>query len=83
MADTFTIERTYDRDAIMEDARKVMKMGGELPKIRHFLDTMYAGWSLDIRTSIMVELMYRNSDDPLYEMFQDKLAELNMAEKTT
>ncbi len=83
MTDMFTITRTYDRNEIIADAQRTILLGGNLRSARNFLDTTYPAWSLDTRTSIMVELMFRGKDDVFYDLLTSKLAELNEKEGVT
>lgn len=77
MTDKFTLTLTYSRQEILDYAEKAKSIGGDLLSTRCFLDQVYPAWSMDMRTSCMVELMFRDSDDILYSIFQDKLAELD------
>ncbi len=77
MTDKFTLTLTYSRKEILEYAEKAKSIGGELLATRHFLDQVYPAWSMDMRTSCMVELMFRDCDDILYSMVADKLDELD------
>ncbi len=77
MTDMFKINLEYDRDEIIAWAQKAKDKGGELTAAKRFLDDIYPAWSLDLRTSIMVELMFRKEGDFLYDLFTHKLAELD------
>lgn len=74
--DKFTLTLTYDRDEILETAQKTKDKGGTLFQTRDLLDTFYPAWRLDTRTSIKVELMFRDENDCFHELFTRKLAEL-------
>lgn len=78
MADKFTLTLTYSRQEILDWAEKGKARGGDLLQIRSFLDQMYPAWSIDVRTSIMVELMFRDSDDCLHSLFTERLAKLDL-----
>lgn len=85
MTDMFTVTAEYDRDEIYADAKKFVDAGSTMPLARDYLNTMYPAWSLDKRTSIIVDLMFRSEGDA--DMFHDlltrKLAELNEKEGVT
>ena len=76
MTDKFTLTLTYNRQEILDWAEKGKARGGDLLQIRSFLDQMYPAWSIDVRTSCMVELMFRDESDYLFQIFTEKLAEL-------
>lgn len=83
MTDKFTIVLEYDRDAILEMAQDAKDMGGELLVTRNLLDQFYPAWSRDMRTAIMVELMFRDATDSFRPLYETKLAELNKKEGVT
>jgi hypothetical protein len=77
MTDRFTLTLTYSRKEILSYAQRGKDMGGGLLQIREFLNQIYPAWSMDMRTSCMVELMFRDESDMFYSMYTEKLAELN------
>ena len=79
MADIFILTLEYDRDKIVADAQKVLDKGSNLYQARNFLEQFYPAWQLDARTSFLVELMYRDENDPLRPLFEKRLAELDAA----
>lgn len=78
--DKFTITRTYDRDVLLAEAEKIKKMDGSLSQARTYLDLMYVGWSLNTRASLMIELVFREAGDIFFDVFTEKLAELDNIE---
>ena len=80
MTNKFTVTLTHDRDEILADARKFVEADNTLPRCREYLNAMYPAWSINQRTSIMVELLFRGEDDLYHEIFTRKLAELNEKE---
>lgn len=84
MSDKFTLTFTYDRDEIYADVEKMLHMlnddNSNMIGIKQYLDMMYVGWSRDLKTSITVELMLRSEDDPFYEVYKEKLNEIETEE---
>lgn len=76
MANKFTVSATYDRDEIIEWAKKCQDMGADLFKTRDVLTQLFPAWFLDTRMSLTVELMFRGEDDMFFEFMTAKLAEL-------
>lgn len=79
MTDKITITLTYSRKEILAYAQKAKDIGGDLLGTRRFLDQVYPAWSMDMRTSCMVELMFRDESDEFFPLYAEKLAELNAA----
>ncbi len=77
MTDKITITLTYSRKEILEWARKSKDLAAGLIQTRQFLNETYPAWSMDIQTSCMVELMFRDESDPFFEIYSIKLAELD------
>lgn len=83
MTDKFTIVLEYDRDEILSDVQKFVDADSTLPRARDYLNSIYPAWSRDMRTSIMVALMFRDANDSLRPLYETKLAELNEKEGVT
>ena len=79
MADKFTLNLTYDRDEILATARTMIEKGGDIFQTKGILDQFYPAWRMDQRTSCMVELLFRDKDDMFFDLFTEKLAELDAA----
>jgi len=77
MADMFTLSFTHDRDMIMAEAKNIFTDGGNLSEVKEYLNLVYVGWSHDIRTACMIELLCRENDDPIGLMFKERLDALN------
>lgn len=80
MANTFTLNLTYDRDVILDTARKMIEKGGTIYQTRSILDQFYPAWRMDVRTSCTVELMFRDKDDEFFELFTTMLAKAEAEE---
>ena len=80
MTDKFTLNLTYDRDAILADVQKVIDLGGDIYAARRFLDQMYPAWHCDLKTVCKMELMFRTKTDMFYDLYSSKLTELEAAE---
>ena len=76
MTDKITIKLTYSRKEILDYAEKGKALGGDCHHIRQFLDQIYPAWSLDVRTSIMVSLMFLDETNEFFPLYTKKLAEL-------
>lgn len=77
MADKFTIVVEYDRYEILELAQRFKDQGIPLQHARNGVSSLYPAWDRDPRTSILVELMYRDEHDDLRPLYEEKLAELD------
>ena len=75
MTDKFTITLDYDRDEIVNEAKKCIEMGGDIYKTKKFLDIIYPAWDKDQQTACTVELLFRDKDDVFFGVFTEKLAE--------
>lgn len=80
MADMFTITIEHDRDEIIKMAQSGKDQCGDLIAVKNMLDMIYPAWGCDTRTSIIVELMFRDEDDEFYSLYTQKLAELDAIE---
>ena len=76
MTDKFTLTLEYDRDEILDWVKKCIAMGGDIYQTKNFLDQIFPAWARNLETSCRVELMFRDENDPLHELFAVKLAEI-------